>query len=141
MEETKNMLDVILENYEVSQIKENLLALPQQIKEIYNRLNTVNMEIDEITEEMKTLESEIFMEIAEEMQNGKPKYSNQETRNAEFRKRCSCHPVYKAKQAQLRAKQGERDYLQGELSYLRDKFAAYRKVCNLVVAQLSFYGS
>lgn len=143
MEEIKktsisNLLDTIEQNYGVQQIKENLLALPEQIKEAYNKLNSVNMEIEQIAEKIKLLESEIFMDVAEEIQNGKPKYSNQEARNAEFRRRCAYHDEYKMTQSQLRSKQGERDYLQNELSYLRDKFAAYRKLSNLVAAQLNF---
>jgi gamma-glutamylcyclotransferase (GGCT)/AIG2-like uncharacterized protein YtfP len=69
--------------------------------------------------------------------NGKPRYSNDKTREAEITRRLASDPEYQAALANLRAAQEEGDAAQFELDRLFNEFAAARAAARVLAAKMN----
>lgn len=118
-----------------------LLDLPEKIAEAKRTCNCTRQVLQDTAEELKALESKIRADIAEaEDASGKPLFSNEAKREAEFQRQIvntGRHRVLKAEIAALRSQLDDQEI---ELALLADRFSAYKHLARLAAAMCEAAG-
>lgn len=130
----------IKEEFDLPQLKDQLLALPEQIKKTQIVALQKKAELSEVEQDMKECEAGISFEINSEMGgNGKAKFSNENARKSELTRRLvqnDAHHALKGKRSSIEFKLWE---FEAEVDRLRNEFKSRIAIKDLVVAELNLY--
>jgi|GEM_PF-2794684 len=133
----------LLAEYETRLLKDKLLEFPGKIKQQKAALRDARASYAEAAQEVALIEAEIATNIAVETDpnTGKPKFTNDKTRQAELLRRKGANSV--ARSAAIAMREAERlmNELQDELEALQDKFRSYRYVVRLTAEELALMAS
>ena len=133
----------LLNEYETRLLKDKLLEFPGQIKHQKAVLRDARASYAEAAQEVAMIEAEIATNIAVETDpnTGKPKFTNDKTRQAELLRRKSADPVAQNAVIAMREAEHLMSELQDELEALQDKFRSYRYVARLTAEELALMAS
>jgi len=127
----------ILEHFETEKIKNQLAKYPQYIFEAKEAVNNIREELKMAETELKEAEAMLITEIALETNgNGKPKFGNERTRQAELIKRQANSEDYQAVLENLKHIQRKLDNAQLNLELLYDEFRATHYIARITEAEL-----
>ena len=113
-------------------IKERLLSLPDEIKEMKVELINADNRLQHYNDEIKKWELQELDSIASETyENGKAVYSNDTKRKAELERRKENNKYYKDLLGTLDEARLNKDLLNIELDRLYDKQGNLRAICRL----------
>ena len=118
-----------------------LASLPDDIAIAKARLNEKRTLVEDANAALKEAEAFLTVQIASETKaDGKPAYSNAEARAAEFIRRASREPAYRAAQIGVREAQKSLEAAQIECQRLEDQFKATRAAAEVMAALLHAVG-
>ena len=126
-------------DFDVPGLLKPLQELPVQIKALRLSVHTNQMMVGEVVELLKVAEANIEMAVNSELnENGKPRYSNAETRAAEVRLRKQTDSnYYQIRRSQLDQANQELAEAQAMLDMALQQFEAARLAAQLTAAQLA----
>jgi hypothetical protein len=128
----------VLSQFDSSNIKEQLLAYPERIKEQKLVVSQKRQALKDAELTVKEVEAGLVMEIASEVnENGKAKFSNAESRNAELLARKKVSAEFNFAESDRRNAEADLEEAQAELEQLQDKFKAYRYIARLTAEELA----
>lgn len=126
--------------FDLKKLRDQLLALPEQIKKTQVLVLTKKGELAELEQQIKQHEAEISFEInSEQGSNGKPKFSNENLRKAEWIKRLSKNEKYRGLRQSYSATEFKLWEFEAETDKLRRQFQAFLAHKDLIVAELNLY--
>lgn len=99
---------------------------PEQIAELLLKINFQTNEIQDLRERLNLAEANLIVEIhTAKNETGKPLYSNEEIRKAEFVRQSHDNLLIHRLQKELRQKEGERVYSLARLERLRLEYKLF----------------
>ena len=130
----------IKEEFDIPQLKDELLTLPEQIKKAQIVALQKKAELTEFEQEMKQCEAGLSFEINSELgTNEKPKFSNASLRGAELIKRLSENEKYQTLKTDYSAIEFKLWEFEAEVDKLRHDFRAREAIKDLVCAEIKLY--
>jgi len=127
----------ILYQFETAKIKNQLAEYPERIFQAKEAVNNLREELKMAETELKEAEAMLITEIALETNgNGKPKFGNERTRQAELIKRQANDKDYQTVLENLKQVQRKLDNAQLNLELLYDEFRATHYIARLTEAEL-----
>jgi len=132
--------DQIKEEFDLPQLKDQLLTLPGQIKKTQIVALQKKAELTEAEQGMKQWEATVIYEINNELgANGKPKFSNEPARKAELIIRLTGSEEYINLKEQRSAIEFKVWESEAEVDKLRNDFRSRLAIKDLIVAELNLY--
>lgn len=128
----------ILAQYNTAQLRERLQQLPTELATAKGELRTAREAAQAAQQRRAEIEAELAMQIATAIgDNGKPAYSNAETRAAALITARRDSGDYRAWDISVRLRESDVAVAQDEVARLQDEFQALRYVARLVTAELA----
>ena len=133
----------MLAEYETRLIKDKLLEIPDTIKNQKAEVRDARENYNEAAQAAAMLEADLATDIAAEMDpsTGKPKFSNDKTRQSELMKRKAADADYRAARQTLKEAEYRLGEAQDELEALQDKYKSYRYVAKMTAAELNVWAN
>ena len=131
----------LLEQFGSAKAKAAILELPDMIRAKRGAVAEARINLQDASNYVKEAEAILTAIIAGEVgENGKPKYTNAETRSAELLIRKRKDVLYQEAEATYRAAEQAANNAQFDLDLLYDRFRAWRSVNKVIAAELSVLG-
>jgi hypothetical protein len=119
-------------------LKNRLAAYPAKLKDERGKLSVIRTRAQEAAESLKYFKGVLSREIADEINpyNNKAKYSNQESRDAEFSIRAKNDPDYLGALNAYRKAESELEDAEIAYEQLQQSWLSIQKVADLVAAEI-----
>lgn len=132
-------VESLLAELETKVLKARLLVYPEIIQAHKAGLREARETYNEAAARVAMLEAELATDIATETDpnTGKPKFSNDKTRQNELLRRRGTSPEYTEAAQEAREAERRMNELQDELEGLQDKFKSYRYITRLTAEELA----
>ena len=132
--------DSIKKEFDLPGLKDQLLALPGQIKKTQVVALQKKAALSEVEQDMKECEAGISFEINSETgDNGKIKFSNENARKSELTRRLAQNDAHHALKGKCSAIEFELWECEAEADKLRNDFRSRLAIKDLIVAELNLY--
>lgn len=118
-----------------------LMMCPESIAEQKKVVRAVKNEFEEAEEERAAMELEVMGEVTDEQDpvSGKPRYSNDKSRQAELSRRLKSIPSYTVLARHAKAIKSKLGQAQDELDRLENNYRSLRYRAELAAAELRFW--
>jgi len=122
-------------------IKLELEQYPDQIRDQKSKVRDLTQTFNDVDADRSSRELEIFAEINDETDpaTGKPRFSNEKSRQAELVKQCRADQDYIVSANLSKEAQRAVDQAQDELARLENKYRSCRYRAELAAAELRFW--
>lgn len=131
-------IEAILADLETKTLKAKLREYPALLRRQKSIVAEKRQALEDVKAARQALEAEMVAEIAAETNgNGKPKFSNAESRAAELINRKRQNPAYQEAEKACREAEWGMNEAQFDLEKLIDEFKAYRYVVDLTARELA----
>lgn len=128
----------VLNQFDTTNLKEQLLAYPERIKEQKLIVSQKRQVLKDAELSVKEAEAVLVMEIASEVnENGKAKFSNAESRNAELLARKKVSAEFNFAESDRRNAEVDLEEAQAELERVCDEYKSYRYIARLTAEELA----
>jgi len=126
----------------VEHIEQELLSLPDQIRQQQDAVRAARQAVEEAKTELDNCEAAIMASIvaADDPRTGKPAFPNEQARKAELARRKSADEVYQEAARKLAEAQQALDTAQFDLELLVNRFSAVRARAYLTSERLALIG-
>ncbi len=134
--------DRILDAYNTENLRHSLAQYPGRIYDARQAVNRARKTLKDAELERDTLEAELVLLISIETdEKGKPRYSNQQTRDAELLRRKASDPGYIEAAGRVVEAEAEWNAAQDALQMLLDEYQSARIVARLIAGELGVISS
>lgn len=143
MVDRTSIIDRIDDQMGLSRIIDTLQMMPDRIRAHQELTAPVKEHHDAVKQELDSYEAVLMAVISTEVSpiNGKPVYSNAETRKAELVRRAKDDPTHRELLADLMGAKSNLDAMEFEDRKLYNEFSALRSVADLMAKKLALMAS
>jgi len=135
---THQAASTILDAYNTENLRHSLMEYPKRIREARQAVNQARKAYKDAELERATAEAEMILLISNETdEKGKPRFSNQEARNAELIRRKATDPNYLELANKVAEAEAALNEAQDQLQQLLDEYQSLRYMSRLVIAEMS----
>lgn len=112
------------------ELLDSMVALSREITTKKTQVLNLKREIKDLDESLKKIKVNIERDVADELDNGKPKYSNADKRMVEAQARLDSHPTYSTINTDRENKQKMVEDIEIQISSNSYMFRAYESFAN-----------
>ncbi|WP_027718771.1 hypothetical protein [Desulfovirgula thermocuniculi] len=132
-------LNQVLENLNLDETITTLQSYPAKIKAQQTTLISLQRSLEDAKLELETIKADIIADInAAVGENGKPLFSNEKAREAEFIRRAKSSPEYQEALSNYRAVEDSYNEAKFTLDQLYNEFSAQKAILAALAAKVNF---